>query len=202
MENQTTLYSEIYRCFTPGAGASIDSRSVRPNCIFFGLPGSRVDGADYARAALAAGARLAVVERADLEGVEGVVVVPNVRETLQQVALLHRDTLRIPIVAITGSNGKTTTRLLTMSALATELKVGGTEGNLNNDLGVPLSLLGLQPGIDIAVLELGANRPGEIRALCQIARPTHGLITGIGNAHLEGFGSLEGVAHAKGELFE
>lgn len=202
MENLTTLYREIYRCFTPGAGACIDSRSVRPKCIFFGLPGARVDGADYARAALAAGARLAVVERADLEGVEGVVVVPNAREALQQVALLHRDTLRIPIVAITGSNGKTTTRLLTVAALATELKVGGTEGNLNNDLGVPLSLLGLQPGIDIAVLELGANHPGEIRALCQIARPTHGLITGIGNAHLEGFGSLEGVAHAKGELFE
>ncbi len=195
------IINEIYSRFTPHAGASIDSRSVARGALFFGLPGERKNGGEFAEQALAAGASCAVVDLARMRGKQGVIVVPDVRAALQGVAQLHRASLRVPVVAVTGSNGKTTTRSLMVAALGAKYQVRGTQGNLNNELGVPLTLLSICPEDEIAVVEMGANHVGEIAQLCRIANPTHGVITSIGEAHLEGFGSVEGVMRAKGELF-
>ena len=192
----------IYAHYKWQSGVVIDSRKVRSGAIFFGLPGEHFNGGQFAEAVLAKGAALAVVDREQFNNTSNIIVVPDVRRTLAEVAWLHRQMLRCPVLAITGTNGKTTTKELLRTVLATHYKVTATEGNFNNDIGVPLTLLAIPPDCKLAIVEMGANHPGEIAALCEIAEPTHGLITSIGAAHLEGFGSIDGVAKTKSELFD
>lgn len=181
---------------------TIDSRIPQAGAIFFGLQGARANGGQYAPQALAHGAALAVVDRQEFAVCPQCVLVPDALNTLQTLACWYRSTLHIPIVAITGTNGKTTTKELLHAALSASYRCYATTGNLNNQLGVPLSLLSMPVDTQIAIIEMGASHPGDIKELCQIANPTHGLITSIGLAHLEGFGSPEGVQKTKGELFD
>ncbi|MFO8002001.1 MAG: UDP-N-acetylmuramoyl-tripeptide--D-alanyl-D-alanine ligase, partial [Marinilabilia sp.] len=191
----------LYEVYLESGIISTDTRKLVPGSIFFALKGDRFDGNRFAREALKQGCRLAVVDDAALKGEPGCFVVPDVLEALQQLAGYHRRNLRIPVIGITGSNGKTTTKELITSVLSQKFKVWHTPGNLNNHIGVPLTLLSMKADTEIAVVEMGANHIGEIAALCEIARPDHGLITNVGNAHLEGFGSFEGVRQGKGELY-
>lgn len=191
----------VYTHYAPEAGVSIDSRTVTQGVIFWGLPGERVNGGLFAQEALQRGAVLAVVnEEAAIEH-DAVVVVPDVLAVLQGVAQRRRATMHIPVIAVTGTNGKTTTVRLLCQVLSSRYRVGVTQGNYNNALGLPLSILNMGSDVDVVVLEMGANHEGEIAALCDIAKPTHGVITSIGKAHLAGFGSEEGICRAKGELF-
>lgn len=206
MSSQAIVH-RIYGAYNPAVGVSIDSRTVRSGAIFFGMPGRQVNGGEYLEQVLSAGAALAVIQPEYLDGCDSelrqrAVAVDDVVQCLQAVAIHHRGQIAVPVIGVTGTNGKTTTRMLLQAALAAEYRVGGTEGNLNNELGVPLTLLNQSYQKDILVIEMGANHPQEIAALCRIAQPTHGLITSIGEAHLEGFGSVEGVARTKGELFQ
>ncbi len=184
---------------------STDSRQPQPGTLFFALNGPSFRGADFAAGALAKGARHAVVDDAALAAHDPAryTYAPDPLAALQALAQEHRRHFRGPVLAITGSNGKTTTKELLTVVLAQKYKVLATIGNLNNHIGVPLTLLRLRPQEhDVAVVEMGANHRGEIAAYCQWAAPTHGLITNIGKAHLEGFGSEEGIALGKGELFD
>lgn len=192
----------IYAQYQWECGVITDSRKVRPGSIFFGLSGENINGGQYAQEVLEQGAALAVVDLQSFVNHQNIVVVPDVRRTLAEVAWLHRQTLHCPILAVTGTNGKTTTKELLRTVLATHYKVCATEGNFNNDIGVPLTLLSIPRDCELAIVEMGANHPKEIATLCEIAEPTHGLITSIGAAHLEGFGSIEGVERTKAELFE
>lgn len=197
----TTQIEEIYSYYTPTAGVSIDSRKISTGTIFFGLPGEKVNGGIYAQQALKAGASLAIVDSEHACNIKDCIAVPNVTETLIELAKWHRKLLTCPIIGITGTNGKTTTKELLRTVLASQYKVTATEGNLNNAIGVPLTLLSIPRDCELAIVEMGANHPHEIATLCSIADPTHGLITSIGAAHLEGFGSLESIAQTKSELF-
>ena len=184
---------------------STDSRQPQPGTLFFALNGPSFRGAAFAPQALAAGARHAVVDDILLATTDPVryTYAPDPLAALQALARHHRQQFRIPVLAITGSNGKTTTKELLTAVLAQQFHVLATIGNLNNHIGVPLTLLRLRAGEhDFAVIEMGANHRGEIAAYCAWAEPTHGLITNIGKAHLEGFGGAEGVALGKGELFD
>jgi len=192
----------IYSHFLKYESVSTDSRKIEPNCIFFALKGENFNGNLYALEALKKGAAFVVVDE-KLDSVDKrVLYVPNVLIALQKFANKYRSEFQIPIIAITGSNGKTTTKELMASILGTQFKTHFTNGNLNNHIGVPLTLLHLRREHEIAIIEMGANHVGEIAALCKIAAPTHGLITNIGMAHLEGFGGVEGVKKGKGELFD
>jgi UDP-N-acetylmuramoyl-tripeptide--D-alanyl-D-alanine ligase len=191
------LYTKIQACTRP----VIDSRQVEAGDLFIALRGSRSDGNQYARAALRAGARYALVDDPGLKGTEGMLWVEDALATLQALARHHRRRFSIPIVGITGSNGKTTTKELVRDVLARRYRVHATAGNLNNHIGVPLTLIGMNRETDIAIVEMGANHQGEIDLLSRIAEPTHGLITNIGKAHLEGFGGIEGVKKGKSELY-
>ncbi|GAB3858948.1 UDP-N-acetylmuramoyl-tripeptide--D-alanyl-D-alanine ligase [Hymenobacter terrigena] len=196
------LYS---RYLAAGGLVSTDSRQPQPGTLFFALNGPSFRGADFAPQALAAGASHAVVDDVLLAASDPIhyTYAPDPLVALQQLARHHRRQFRIPVLAITGSNGKTTTKELLTAVLAQQFKVLATIGNLNNHIGVPLTLLRLrQDEHDFAVIEMGANHRGEIAAYCEWAEPTHGLITNIGKAHLEGFGGAEGVALGKGELFD
>jgi UDP-N-acetylmuramoyl-tripeptide--D-alanyl-D-alanine ligase len=173
-----------------------------PGSIFFALRGDSFDGNAYADEALRAGCAYAVVDDPSVQDDERMILVENGLETLQRLAALHRQTLGIPVIGITGTNGKTTTKELLAAVLSQKYRTLATPGNLNNHVGVPLTLLRLTEADQIAVIEMGANHPGEIRALADIVRPDYGLVTNIGRAHLEGFGSLEGVIKAKAELYE
>lgn len=176
---------------------------MQPGDLFFALVGSNHDGNDYAEAALAAGAAYAVVSRAELAARdERYLYVPDTLRALQELAYTHRMNFKIPVIAITGTNGKTTTKELCHIVLNQKYNVLATEGNLNNHIGVPLTLLRLRPEHEVAVIEMGASGPGEIKLLAAITQPTAGLITNIGKAHLQGFGSIEGVLNAKSELPE
>lgn len=179
-----------------------DSRKVMPGSIFFALRGDNFNGNLFAKAALETGASYAVIDEEDKYIDERTLLVNNVLSALQELASLYRSELKIPIIGITGTNGKTTTKELVYKALSARFNTIATPGNFNNHIGVPLTLLSIKPGTEIAVVEMGANHKGEIAALCQIARPTHGLITNIGKAHLEGFGGFEGVKKAKKELYD
>jgi UDP-N-acetylmuramoyl-tripeptide--D-alanyl-D-alanine ligase len=178
-----------------------DSRKAADGGIFFALKGERFDGNDYALQALADGAHCAVVDRLDLSDCEGCFYVNDVLKALQKLANHHRKQLNIPVLAITGTNGKTTTKELIAKVLSEKFKVLATAGNLNNHIGVPLTLLSISLVHDIAVIEMGANHPGEIQFLCEIAEPDYGIITNVGKAHLEGFGSFEGVKQTKSEMY-
>lgn len=191
----------IYRIFLEHPQITIDSRKIEYGSIFFALKGANFNGNAYAHTALEKGASFAVVDEPEFAGHERIILVENVLETLQGLARLHRQTLGIPVMAITGTNGKTTTKELVSAVLAKKYNLISTKGNLNNHIGVPLTLLSLQPETQFAVVEMGANHPGEIDALCRIALPNFGLITNVGRAHLEGFGSFEGVVRTKSELY-
>ena len=192
----------LYQIYTQYPKIITDSRKGCPHSIFFALKGENFDGNDFAAQALDLGCNFAVVDRKETAADERYILVDHVLQTLQDLAREHRNHLNIPVIAITGTNGKTTTKELIKCVLTTKYAVHATSGNLNNHIGVPLTILEIPPGTEIAVIEMGANHVGEIKALCDIARPTHGLITNIGKAHLEGFGGLEGVKRAKKELYD
>ena len=198
----TPLYSEY---LAAGGRVSTDSRQPQPGTLFFALNGPSFRGAAFASQALAAGARHAVVDDAALAATDPdrYTFAPDPLAALQTLARHHRQQFAIPVLAVTGSNGKTTTKELLTAVLARQFRVLATVGNLNNHIGVPLTLLRLRAGEhELAVVEMGANHRGEIAGYCAYAQPTHGLITNIGLAHLEGFGGPEGVALGKGELFD
>jgi len=197
-----TTTSELLEIYCRHPYISTDSRKVMPGSIYFALKGDNFNGNLFARAALENGAAYAVIDEQDQFTGERTLLVENVLGTLQSLASLYRSTLKIPIIGITGTNGKTTTKELMAAALSSRFITVATPGNFNNHLGVPLTLLSIKPDTEIAVVEMGANHPGEIASLCMIARPTHGLITNIGKAHLEGFGGFEGVIRAKNELYQ
>jgi len=198
-----TSIDELYAFYQQHPAVQTDTRKLKPNDIFFALKGPNFNGNAYAEAALQAGAALAVIdEEAYYTQPEKMMLVKDALHTLQELALWHRRQLNIPILAITGSNGKTTTKELVSTVLASTYKTVATVGNLNNHIGVPLTLLSIPASTQIAVIEMGANHQHEIEAYCRIALPTHGIITNIGKAHLEGFGGEEGVRKAKGELYD
>ena len=184
------------------AGVTTDTRLCKEGMMFFGLKGEKFDGNKYAEEALASGCIAAIVDDQNLKGIEGMIVVEDVLSSLQSLAREYRGTLDIPVVGLTGSNGKTTTKELITAVLSRKYKVHATKGNLNNHIGVPLTILSAPSNTEILVVEMGANHCGEIATLCSIAEPTCGLITNIGRAHLEGFGGIEGVKKGKGELFD
>ena len=181
---------------------STDTRNLPAGCVFFALHGATFDGNTFAAQALEQGASMAVIDNPDF-AIEGkTILVPDTLLALQELAREWRRTLNIPIIAITGTNGKTTTKELTAAVLATRYKVHYTQGNLNNQIGVPLTLLQLTRAHEIAIIEMGASHPGDIKELVKIAEPTCGLITNVGRAHLQGFGSFEGVMRTKAELYD
>lgn len=191
----------LYELYRKHSSISTDSRNIIPDGIFFALKGDHYDGNKFAADALSKGAAFAIVSDLSLTG-KRYVHVDDTLTALQSLANHHRRHYQIPVIGITGSNGKTTTKELITAVLSEKYKVHATKGNFNNHIGVPLTLLSMPHGVEIAVVEMGANHAGEINQLCEIAMPTHGIITNIGKAHLEGFGSLEGVQKAKGELFD
>ncbi len=193
---------ELYTRFVENPVISTDSRIRSEGAIFFALRGDRFNGNEFAEAALEKGCRYAVIDDKIQAKDERYIIVDNSLECLQELAALHRNYFTIPVVGITGTNGKTTTKELVSRVLKRKYKVLSTKENLNNEIGVPLTLLSLSSETEIAVVEMGANHIGEINRLCQIARPTHGLITNVGVAHLEGFGSPENVRKAKAELYD
>jgi UDP-N-acetylmuramoyl-tripeptide--D-alanyl-D-alanine ligase len=184
-----------------GQKVSTDSRKIAKGCVFFALKGDNFNGNQFAAGALEGGAAYAVVDEKPAAHGDRCILVADVLQTLQQLATHHRRQFNIPVLAITGSNGKTTTKELVHAVLARKYKVQYTQGNLNNHIGVPLTLLTITADHEIAVVEMGANHQGEIDALCRIAEPGFGVITNIGKAHLEGFGGIEGVKKGKSELY-
>jgi len=192
----------LYQLFLSGCGISTDSRNVKKGDIFFALKGENFDGNQYGLQSLQNGAVLAVVDDLQLPDHPALFKVFDVLDTLQQLANMHRKHFSIPIIAITGSNGKTTTKELIAAVLLAHYPTHFTKGNLNNHIGVPITLLDMPLTTEIAVIEMGANHQGEINDLCRMAEPTHGLITNIGKAHLEGFGGVEGVKMGKSELYK
>lgn len=179
-----------------------DTRKISPSCIFFALKGENFDANEFAAKAIEAGASYAVIDDERYNVGDQYILVENVLTTLQDLSAFHRKQLKIPVIGITGSNGKTTSKELINSVLSQHCRTYATEGNLNNHIGVPLTLLSIHEDCDIAIIEMGANHQKEIEFLCQLAQPGYGLITNVGKAHLEGFGGVEGVKIAKGELYE
>jgi len=196
------MHYKLYDIYQSGHPVTTDSRNVAPQSLFFALKGDRFDGNAYAAGALEAGASYAVVDDPKIAVDDRYILVPDTLKALQSIARLHRRNLDIPVLAITGSNGKTTTKELVSRVLGKRFKVSTTRGNLNNHIGVPLTLLSIEPGTEFAVVEMGANHQGEIASYCRIAEPDYGLITNIGKAHLEGFGGEPGIRQGKGELFD
>ncbi|RBL94185.1 UDP-N-acetylmuramoyl-tripeptide--D-alanyl-D-alanine ligase [Chitinophaga flava] len=194
---------QLYNIYLQHRSVQTDTRKLKANDIFFALKGDNFNGNTFAAKALEMGAAFAVVdEAAYFTHPDRMMLVDNVLETLQALALWHRKQLNIPFLAITGTNGKTTTKELINASLSAGFKTYATIGNLNNHIGVPLTILGISSDVEIAVIEMGASHQQEIASYCTIALPTHGIITNIGKAHLEGFGSEEGVKKAKGELYD
>ena len=203
MNMDRKLENRLYDAFASSTGVSTDSRRIESGVMFFALRGDKFDGNRFAQAALDKGASYAVVSR-DSGFADGgkYIVVDDTLEALQALARMHRSRFRIPVIGLTGTNGKTTTKELLCSVLSARYRVTATQGNLNNHIGVPLTLLRITEQTEMAVVEMGANHPGEIAALASIALPDYGLITNVGKAHIEGFGSFEGVRRAKGELYD
>jgi UDP-N-acetylmuramoyl-tripeptide--D-alanyl-D-alanine ligase len=193
---------ELYTLFVQHPTICTDSRNISKNSIFFALKGERFDGNCFAFQALEQGAAYAVIDDPTLPPHPQFIRTGNALEALQNLACMHRKKLNIPILAITGTNGKTTTKELAAQVLSATYKASVTCGNLNNHIGVPLTLLRMNAATQIGIVEMGASHPGEIAQLCRIALPSYGLITNVGKAHLQGFGSLEGVGKAKGELYD
>ncbi len=193
---------ELYIIFQQYPSVQTDTRKLKAGDLFFALKGDNFNGNAFAQQAIAAGAVYAVIDEAAYEIPGKTILVDNVLTSLQQLAKYHREKFTIPFLAITGSNGKTTTKELIHAVLSTEFKTYTTEGNLNNHIGVPLTLLKIKADAQLAVIEMGANHQEEIAGYCMYTQPTHGLITNCGKAHLEGFGGIEGVRKGKGELYD
>ncbi|MCS7018333.1 MAG: UDP-N-acetylmuramoyl-tripeptide--D-alanyl-D-alanine ligase [Cytophagales bacterium] len=202
MQKTIVTLEQLYARYREYPIVSTDSRQLPNGCIFFALKGAHFNGNHFAAQALQQGAAYAVVDDPSVAVSERFLLVEDALQSLQQLAQHHRRQLQIPFIAITGTNGKTTTKELVAAVLRQKYRTHATQGNLNNHIGVPLTLLQIRPEIEIAVIEMGANRIGDIAELCRIAEPDFGLITNIGQAHLEGFGSFEGVIRAKSELLE
>ena len=196
------LIPDLYALYTQHFLVDTDTRSIRKNTLFFALKGDNFNGNQFAAEALKKGASYSIVDEPAFATDNRILLVPNVLEALQALATYHRTQLDIPVIGLTGSNGKTTTKELTQAVLSTQYNVSATLGNLNNHIGVPLTLLAMTPKTEIGIVEMGANHPKEIAFLCTIAQPDYGYITNFGKAHLEGFGSLEGVVAAKSELYD
>ena len=198
---------KLYTAFTNSTGVTTDSRKIEVGALFFALHGASFDGNDYAIAALEQGASAAVIDRKEIlesnpEKSEQLILVEDTLQALQALAREHRRHLAMPIIAIAGSNGKTTTKELVSRVLAEKFEVSTTKGNLNNHIGVPLTLLAMNAETEFGVVEMGASAQGEIALLCSIAEPNYGILTNIGLSHLEGFGGVEGIRKGKGELFD
>ncbi len=193
---------DLYDLFIHNPQITTDSRNCPKGSIFFALKGNKFDGNQYAGKALASGCVYAVIDNPDYYIGERTILVDNVLKTLQQLAHHHRKVLGLPIIGITGTNGKTTTKELLAAVLSTKFNLLYTEGNFNNHIGVPLTLLRLTHDHEMAVIEMGASHPGDIKELVDIVHPNYGIITNVGRAHLEGFGSFEGVIRTKGELYD
>ncbi len=191
----------LYDIFLQSTGISTDTRTIKGGELFVALRGERFDSNNFVGQALEKGAMHVITTNRDFQGRRDATVVEDTLKTLQELAIYHREHLDIPVVGITGTNGKTTTKELIASVLKQKYKVFFTQGNLNNHIGVPLSVLSIRDE-EIAVIEMGASHPGEIRDLVRISQPTAGLITNVGVAHIEGFGSFEGVKKTKGELYD
>lgn len=192
----------LYKIFLEHPTVCTDSRKIEFGCLFFALKGGNFDGNQFAEQAIQQGAAYSIIDDPNLNKHKQFFLVEDVLTTLQQLAHHHRTQFEIPVIGITGTNGKTTTKELISTVLESHYPTHYTKGNFNNHIGVPLTLLAMPANTEVAVIEMGANHVGEIDFLCQIAAPTHGLITNVGEAHLEGFGSFEGVKTAKGELYK
>ncbi|SEL54728.1 UDP-N-acetylmuramoyl-tripeptide--D-alanyl-D-alanine ligase [Parapedobacter koreensis] len=192
----------LYPYFLAYPLISTDTRNIQPESLFFALKGSNFNGNAFAAEALEKGARYAIIDEPQYQLDERFLLVDNVLVALQELARIHRQQFQFPFIGITGTNGKTTTKELVHAVLSQQFRTYATRGNLNNHIGVPLTILSITQQTEIAVIEMGANHLGEIALLCSIAQPTHGLITNVGKAHLEGFGSFEGVKKTKGELYD
>jgi len=196
------MIEELYKIYQQYPSVQTDTRKLETGDIFFALKGPNFNGNSFARKAIEIGAAYVVIDEKEYEIPGKTFLVPDVLLALQELALYHRKQFNIPFIAITGSNGKTTTKELIHAVLSSTFKTYTTEGNLNNHIGIPLTILKIRPDAEMVVIEMGANHLKEIAGYCQIALPTHGLITNCGKAHLEGFGSEEGVRKGKGELFD
>ena len=194
---------KIYKHYSEQYIVSTDSRKIKDGCVFVALKGERFDGNDFAYQVAKDGvASCVIADRKDLPNHERLFIVEDSLSTLQQLAKLHRERCNIPIIGITGTNGKTTTKELVATVMSKKYNIIYTQGNFNNHIGVPLTLLRIKPDTELAVVEMGANHPGEITQLCELAQPDFGIITNIGKAHIEGFGSFEGVIKTKNELYQ
>ena len=193
---------QLYNIYRQYPSVQTDTRKLKAGDLFFALKGPNFNGNEFAPAALAAGSAYAVVDEAPVTPDDRIIVVDDVLTTLQQLAKYHRQQFNIPFIAITGSNGKTTTKELVYTVLSAGYKTYTTQGNLNNHIGIPLTILSVQYDAEMAVIEMGANHLKEIASYCEYTLPTHGIITNCGKAHLEGFGSIEGVRQGKGELYD
>lgn len=193
---------QLYAIYKQHPSISTDTRNIIPNSIFFALKGANFNGNAFADQALESGAAYVVIDEEAFKKGDNYILVDDVLSMLQALASYHRQQLQIPVIGITGTNGKTTSKELLYSVLSQHFTAYATKGNLNNHIGVPLSLLAIDDRYEIAIIEMGANHIGEIAFLSNIAQPTHGLITNVGKAHLEGFGSFEGVKKTKGELYD
>lgn len=194
---------QLYSHYQQYPRVSTDTRKIQPDSLFFALKGANFDGNVFAKQALGSGAKYAVIDDESYWENDGRhIMVDDVLTALQELASHHRHQLNIPVIGITGTNGKTTTKELMHAVLSQKFNTFATKGNLNNHIGVPLTLLAIDESIEVAIVEMGANHVGEIAFLCGIAQPDYGLITNVGKAHLEGFGSFDGVKRAKGELYD
>lgn len=192
----------LYALFQQYPHVETDTRQLKPGCIFFALRGENFNGNQFAKKALEVGAAAAIIDDAAAYVDKRTILVENTLTTLQQLAKFHRQQFNIPFIAITGSNGKTTSKELVHAVLASSFRTYTTQGNLNNHIGIPLTLLRVHKDAELAVIEMGANHQQEIAGYCTYTLPTHGIITNCGKAHLEGFGGVEGVRKGKGELYD
>ena len=192
---------DLYSLFLKYPAIVTDTRSLLPDSIFFALKGPNFNANSFAEKALEGGCRYAVIDEKEYKKDERFILVEDVLTTLQQLANYHRKQFSIPVFALTGTNGKTTSKELIHAVLSQKFNVLSTKGNLNNHIGVPLTLLNLKKEHEFAIIEMGANKPGDIKELCDIADPDFGLITNVGKAHLEGFGSVETVIKTKTEIY-
>ena len=193
---------QLYKLFKQNYFVDTDTRKIRNGSLFFALKGANFNGNKFAKDALNKGASFAIIDEEIYNTEPNTILVKNVLTTLQKLANYHRRQLNIPIISLTGSNGKTTTKELINAVLSKKYNTTATIGNLNNHIGVPLTLLSMLPKTEIGIVEMGANHLKEIELLCQIAAPDFGYITNFGKAHLEGFGSVEGIIKAKSELYD
>jgi UDP-N-acetylmuramoyl-tripeptide--D-alanyl-D-alanine ligase len=195
-------FEQIYEFFKKAAGICTDTRNITKGAIFLALKGENFNANNFALDALGKGCSYAIIDEEISGKDDRCILVDDVQKALQYLAKIHRTKMEIPFIGITGTNGKTTTKELIHAVLSEKYKVVATKGNLNNHIGVPMTILSVNKNTEIAIIEMGANHPGEIAGLCEIADPALGLITNIGKAHLEGFGSFEGVVETKNELYK